>query len=144
MMEQWMVQSNLHLILILFEKTSLFALKIKGTTGIFEGLKYRGKLFGLISNDGEWWTYLHCTHKNQLLPSVCIQSDLEIWKAFVINLEVSFLCINLFLHVSFEHNYVSCYSGEMSTQYSWHKWPQAYLPDAYKESWNFYCKVLEF
>lgn len=48
-----MVQSNLHLILILFEKTSLFALKIKGTTGIFEGLKYRGKLFGLISNDGE-------------------------------------------------------------------------------------------
>ena len=48
-----MVQSNLNLILILFEKTSLFALKIKGTTGIFEGLKYRGKLFSLISNDGE-------------------------------------------------------------------------------------------
>lgn len=43
-----MVQSNLNLILILFEKTSLFALKIKGTTGIIEGLKYRGKLFGLI------------------------------------------------------------------------------------------------
>ena len=44
-----MVQSNLNLIYCL----SLFALKIKGTTGIFEGLKYRGKLFGLISNDGE-------------------------------------------------------------------------------------------
>ena len=38
---------------LLFEKTSLFTLIIKGTTGIFEGLKYRGKLFGLISNDGE-------------------------------------------------------------------------------------------
>ena len=47
-----MVQSNLHLIYCL-KKTSLFDLKIKGTTGIFEGLKYRGKLFGLISNDGE-------------------------------------------------------------------------------------------
>lgn len=26
---------------------------IKGTTGIFAGLKYRGKLFGLISNGDE-------------------------------------------------------------------------------------------
>lgn len=67
-MEQWMVQSNLSP--LLFEKTFLFALKIKRTTGIFAGLKYRGKLFGLISNDGEWWTYLHCTHKNQLLQSI--------------------------------------------------------------------------
>ena len=62
-----------------------------------------------------------------------IQSNHEIWKAIMINLEVSFLCINLFLHVSFEHNYVSWYSGEMSTQYSWHKPPQAYLPDVYKD-----------
>ena len=46
-----MVQSNLSP--LLFEKTFLFALKIKVTTEIFAGLKYRGKLFGLISNGGE-------------------------------------------------------------------------------------------
>lgn len=46
-----MVQSNLYT--LLFENTFLFALKIKETTGIFAGLKYRGKLFGLISNGGE-------------------------------------------------------------------------------------------
>lgn len=46
-----MVQSNLSP--LLFKKTFLFALKIIGTTGIFAHLKYRRKLFGLISDGGE-------------------------------------------------------------------------------------------
>ena len=74
------------------------------------------------------------TYKNQLLQKHLnyIQSSLEISKAFVINLEVCVLMY--FCMYLFGHNYVSCYSGEMSTKYSGHKWPQSYLPDAYKES----------
>ena len=45
-----MVQSNLSP--LLFEKTFSFALKLR-TTGIFAGLKYREKLFDLISNGCE-------------------------------------------------------------------------------------------
>ena len=66
----------------------------------------------MVVNDGHVKINIVSKHYIILIQSGNLEST------NVMSLEVSFLCINSFLHLSFGNNYVSCYSGEMGPEYS--------------------------